>query len=336
MHRLFDHDHNVTISADSIVFAVLFILGLFLLYFVREIVLTIFLAVILMSALNPAVKWLERKLKFPRVLAIFVMYIAIILVLAFALSVIVPPLLSEAPNLISSLHLPPLFASIPHIQLTFSEASAFFNQVRSSFGEIYSIISSTFSTVLAFFTILVMTFYMLIERDELHKKVSWFSKEPRHLQLVKEFVDAIEVQLGGWVRGQFFLMATIGVLIYIGLFLFGVPYALPLALAAAMLEILPNLGPTLAAIPGIIVTYSHFGWAMAGFVTLFYIIVQQLENHFIVPRIMKANVDVNPLTTIVTILTGLKLGGIMGAFLAVPVYITLRSAYSLWLREKKL
>ncbi len=335
MRKIFDHEHSVTISAESIIFATFFLLGLYFLYFVRDIVIIFFLAVILMSALHPAVKFLVRRFRFPKILAILTLYLGIILVFVFAFSVILPPLLADVPNLISSLNLPPLPTNIRSYQFTLPEASALLNQIRSSFGEVFSLLTSTFSGIVAFLTILVMALYMLLDHDNLYKKATWVTKDEKQISLIKEYIDRAERQLGDWVRGQLFLMFSIGLIIFIGLTLFSVPFALPLALASAFFEILPNLGPTLSAIPAIVVAYTTMGPAMAGIVTVFYIIIHQLENHFIVPKIMKESVDVSPLTTILTILIGLKIGGVLGALLAVPFYILLRTGYSLYLREKE-
>jgi predicted PurR-regulated permease PerM len=282
------------------------------------------------------VKWLEKRLRFPRIAGILLLYILIILFLTLMIRVIVPPLLAEIPNFVSTLSLPPLPENLVNFNFDFTvqEISNVVQQVQVSFGAIMSIISSTFSGILTFFTILVMTSYLLLDRENLYKKVVWFSREKRHLDLAKELVDTIEIHLGGWVRGQLFLMFTIGLITYIGLSIFRIPYALPLALAAGLLEILPNLGPTISAVPAIIIAFGVYGPGIAGIMALFYIIVQQVENNFIVPKIMKANADVNPLTTITVILIGLKVANVLGALLAVPVYIVIRSVYSIWLREK--
>jgi predicted PurR-regulated permease PerM len=122
----------------------------------------------------------------------------------------------------------------------------------------------------------------------------------------------------------------VGIITYIGLTLLNIPYALPLALLAGLLEIVPNLGPTIAAVPAIAFAYISGGPVMAGFVTLFYVIVQQLENNLIVPKIMQQNADVNPLVSIIVMLVGLKLAGIPGVLLAVPSYIVVRALYSHW------
>ncbi len=334
MRKLLNDDHSVSIHPSTIIFAVLFVLGLYFLFYIREIVVTLLCALILMSALNPGIKLMERKLKIPRAIGIFISYLLLILVVVLALLLIIPPLLTEIPNLMNSLSLPPMLMSLSNFKFSVSELSSLLNEAQNSIGAIYGIVSSTFQGIFGFFTVTVMSIYLLIDRDNLHKKIGWVNKDPHYLALAKELIDTIEISLGGWVRGQLFLMLTIGLFSFIGLSLLSIPYALPLALAAGFLEILPNLGPTLAAIPSVLVAYEAFGAPMAGFVVLFYMLIQVLENNLIVPKIMKDNVDVNPLTTIVMILTGLKVGGMLGAFLSVPIYIMLRTIYSLWQRER--
>jgi predicted PurR-regulated permease PerM len=326
-------DHSVIVSPSIVIFTVLFLLGLYFLYFIQEILVALFLAVILMSALNPALKWMERRLRMPKIIGILILYISILLGIAVALRLIIPPLVNEIPNFISTLALPPIPDDLRHFNFTVGELSSLFNQI-GSLGAVFSLITTAFSGIFGLFTILVMSSYLLLDRDNLHKKIVWFSRSPRHLALAKELVDRIELEMGGWIRAQLFLMISIGLVTYIGLVALGIPYPVPLALAAGLLEVLPNLGPTIAALPGIAVAYGAYGPSMAGFVALFYLIVQQVENHFIVPKIMKDNVDVSPLVTILTILIGFKVAGVMGALLAVPVYIVIRTVYSMWLREK--
>jgi predicted PurR-regulated permease PerM len=329
-----DEKQVISISPQTIIFTVGFLLLLYFFYYIRQIVTTLFLAFVLMSALSPSVRFLEKKLKFPRILAILFLYVLFVLGIVVLLAVILPPLLSELPNLINTLALPPLPDDIRHLKFSVTELSSFLTQVRSSFSAILNIITSTFNGVFSFVTILVMTSYLLLDRDNLHRKVMWFSRDRRYVALAKEYLENVERHLGGWVRGQISLMVIIGVATYIGLSLLSIPYALPLALLAGFLEVMPNLGPTLAAVPAVLIAYLTLGPAMAGFLILFYIIVQQFENNLIVPKIMKDNVDVNPLVTIIVILIGLKLSGVIGALLAVPVYIVIRAAYSVYLSEK--
>lgn len=333
MRKFFSNDHAVSIDPWSVVFVVAFLFGLYFLFYIKEIVITLFSAFIIMSALNPGIKMMQRRLRIPRLMGIVISYLFVLFVLVLALVLILPPLISEVPNLMNTLALPPVIMNMTKLNFSVSELNSLVSEAQNSLGAILGILNSTFQGIFGFFTVLVMTAYLLVDREHLHQKIAWFSKDPHHLALAKEFIDRVEIYLGGWVRGQLFLMLTIGVLSFVGLTIIQIPYALPLSIAAGFLEILPNLGPTLAAIPSVIVAYGAFGAPMAGFVLLFSIVIQLLENNVIVPKIMKDNVDVNPLTTIVMILTGLKVGGMLGALLAVPVYIVIRTTFSLWQRE---
>lgn len=96
---------------------------------------------------------------------------------------------------------------------------------------------------------------------------------------------------------------------------------------------MPNLGPTLAAVPAILIAWATISPGMAVVVAIFYYLVQQLENNFLVPKVMKDNVDVSPLVSIMSILIGLKLAGVIGALLAIPIYIVIRSIYANWFRD---
>jgi predicted PurR-regulated permease PerM len=336
MRKFFDNSHEVTIAPSTIVFSVFFLLGLYFLYYVREIVLIFLLALICMSALHPGVRWLKKRLHFPTALSILFLYVCVLSLVAAAVAFVVPPLLSEVPNLIHSLKLPPVPDHIRNFNFTLEELNQIFTQFQSSFSTIYSFLSTTFNGIFAFFTILVMSAYLLLDRENLHKRIIWFSRDAKHLEIAREFVDSLELQLGGWVRGQLLLMLSIGVIAFIGLTLLHIPYALPLALAAFLLEILPNLGPVLAALPALMIAYSAGGWGLFGEAFIMYICIHQVENHLIVPKVMQKNADVSPLVTILVILTGFKMGSVVGALLAVPIYIILRTAYTFWIRETAL
>ena len=151
---------------------------------------------------------------------------------------------------------------------------------------------------------------------------------------VQRFISALEKELGGWVIGQLSLMLIIGIATGIGLYLIGVPYALPLGILAGLLEIIPNIGPTLAAVPSVILAFL-FGGPVSGVVTLlFYILLQQFEGIIITPQIMKNTAHVSPLVSILLITASLRILGAVGALLAIPVYIAVRTAYAFWIRDE--
>ncbi|MDH5533781.1 MAG: AI-2E family transporter [Candidatus Pacebacteria bacterium] len=324
-----DKKHTVSISPSIVIFTFLFSLVVFFLFQIKGILTALFLAFIIMTALRPAVDKLNHKYKIPRALSIFIVYLLVIFVLGLMVAVVLPPLLTEAYKLLRSFQLPFLQQEIKDLSLTVQEVSTLLNQVGDGAGLIISLITSTFSGVFALFTLMVMSFYIMLDRPNLHKKVSWFSKDKNHLKIAEDFLFSVEHQLGGWIRGQFILMLTIGVVTYIGLLLLQIPFALPLAIIAGLLEILPNLGPTIAAIPAVVLAFLTGGPIMGGVMIIFYLLVQQFENNLLVPKIMQANADVNPLIAIVTVLTGFQLAGVIGALLSIPFYIVLRTTYSM-------
>jgi predicted PurR-regulated permease PerM len=120
-------------------------------------------------------------------------------------------------------------------------------------------------------------------------------------------------------------MMIVGVMTYVGLLILGIPYALPLAILAGLMEAVPNIGPTLSAVPATLLAFFTMSPTMGGATILLYIIVQQLENHIIVPKVMAAAVNISPLIAIISLIAGLKLGGGAGAVLAIPTFIFLRA-----------
>ncbi len=333
MFKIIRRKNAVEISPSIVVFAVSLLLLLYFIFLIRSIIILLFMSFIIMVALNPLVRRMEGKLRFPRLLSIVIAYVLLFIAISSVLALLVPPLATELYGFVKTFQLPWLQDQLSNFTLNLNEVGNLIDRFGSSANTLYSIVSSTFSGVFTVFTIMVMSFYLMLDRRNLHLRIAWFTQRKEHLEQAKDFIDSLEYQLGGWVRGQIILMLVIGILTYIGLLLLGLPYALPLALLAASLEILPNLGPTLAAVPAVVIAYITAGPLMGLFTLLFYILVQQFENNLLVPKIMKDNVDVSPLISIVSILIGLKLAGVIGALLAIPIYIILRTIYSTWVKD---
>jgi predicted PurR-regulated permease PerM len=327
---------TIHVSTRTIITGLGTILALYFLYMIKDIVVTLFLALIVMSALNPGVNILERK-KIPRPIGIAFLYLCVFGALFLLFSLIIPPLVGQLSSMVRYLQPSNLNIDLPaglnDLQFTIQDFGSILNQVGSSLNSVISVITTTFSSIFFLFTLLVMSFYLLLDRKNLHKKFFWLPHTKKFEELSEEFVDKMEVQLGGWVRGQLLLMFCVGLFTYIVLTVLAIPYALPLAVLAGFLEILPNLGPTIAAVPAVLITLILLSPTMALIVLMMYILIQQIENNFLVPRIMKAAVNVEPLTSILLILIGAKVAGVAGALLAIPIYIILRSAVEIYLRE---
>ena len=118
--------------------------------------------------------------------------------------------------------------------------------------------------------------------------------------------------------GQLLLMLIIGTMTFIGLVLFDVQYALPLAFFAAILEAVPIIGPMFSAIPAFFVVASR-SFVQGGGILFMYLVIQQLENNVIVPYVMKRTVGLHPVVTLIAITIGGKLGGVIGVLISVPI-----------------
>ncbi|MBD3250089.1 MAG: AI-2E family transporter [Candidatus Pacebacteria bacterium] len=324
----------VEISPSIVIFTVSFIGLLYFLFRINNIILLFFMSFILMVALSPAVSRLEKLLR-SRLVSIIIVYFLLIAIVVATLSFLLPPLVNELLQFLRLIDIPYLQNYISQLKFTATEINELANNLGGSVNTLFDVVTSTFRTFFTFLTLLVISFYLLIDQPRLHLKIGWLTQKKKHKKIAREFLESIEDQLGGWIRGQVILMVVVGLITYIGLAILQVSYALPLALLAGMLEILPNLGPTLAAVPAIVITYFNQGGINALMVLIFYIIVQQLENNLIVPKIMQKNANVNPLISILSILTGFQLYGVIGGLLAVPIYILLRTIYSFWRKYKK-
>lgn len=125
----------------------------------------------------------------------------------------------------------------------------------------------------------------------------------------------------------------VGLLSYAGLLLLHVKFALVLALLAGVTELIPVIGPFIGAVPAILVAASDH--AMLGlWVALLYVVIQQLENHLLVPRIMAEGTGLNPIAVIIAILVAAKLAGIVGVLLAVPAAIIVKVVVDEWLEQR--
>jgi predicted PurR-regulated permease PerM len=140
----------------------------------------------------------------------------------------------------------------------------------------------------------------------------------QQLEKILKIESRIEKRLGLWLLGQLFLMSIIGVTTYICLSLLGVKYALPLGIIAGLLEAIPNIGPTLAAIPTFFVGFSQYP-LLGLFSILMAIGIQQFENHLIVPMVMKRVVGLHPILTLIVLVVGGRYGGVLGILFAIPL-----------------
>lgn len=322
---------------------VLFALLIGLLFFLRDLVLILLTAIVIASAIEPATKWFKRY-KIPRVPAVLTVYTIIVIAVFGIIYLFVPAILNDAsgffsalPGYIDSINISnpitnePLVSSdrvaegvstvqgfslesiIMDLQSSFTNASeGFFRVLNTVFGGIFSLI-----------LIVVFSFYLAVQEtgiDDFLRIITPVKHQKHTIDLWKRS----QRKIGLWMQGQLVLALIIGVLTYLALTIFGVPYALLLAILAAIFELIPIFGPILAAIPAVIIGFASGGPSLGIGVIIIYVIIQQFENHLIYPLVVKKVVGVPPLLVIIALIIGAKLAGFLGIILSVPVAAALQ------------
>ncbi len=309
-------NRKVDISYRTIFFITGFFILLWVLYLIIDIILLLFVAFILVSALSPMIERLIRW-KIPKTLSILIIFLLMIGALVSLITLTLTPLLNQTNNLVSSLS-----ESISSLlKANYIDRSIVDRELSSFSGHLVSYTLSIFENVVTIASVFVITFYMLLDKRKIEDLATSFfvGRQER----VRKLIRQIEEKLGYWMRGQLVLSLTIGVIYYIGLFALGVPFALPLAILGGLLEVVPVIGPLIAAIPALLITLT-VSPLLAGVVAAYYFAVQQIENHVIVPQVMKRAVGLNPILVILVVAIGGRLLGIGGALLAVPIAVVVQ------------
>lgn len=310
------------ISWKSVIKFFLVAIGFLVLWQIRPIVFIVLVVVILAAALLPLVAWLGR-FKIPRGLAILIIYLFFAGVFALFIYFVIPLVVSQvqviannAPEFINRAARIDQLTNLQAAERTLDTLSSNLSKISASF---WGAIVSVFGGFLSFLTILVLTFYLLIDSDKITAGLMKLFL-PSQREHVKKLIDDVSLKLGRWFRGQLTLMAIVGVVIGLGLYVLGVPFALTLGFAAGLLEIVPFVGPIISALLALLVAIAVGApaWQLIAIILLF-IIVQQLENQILVPKIMQKAIGLSPAVVIVAILIGGSLFGLAGAVLSIPL-----------------
>ncbi len=245
-----------------------------------------------------------------------------VLGLAIYLDSTIDPILAILQN--TSTDINPSLPSFPVI--VESIGSAF----SVSFGVAIGVVGSVTSGILAFIYLIFSGIYLSLSADKVQDGLLSFFPIRFHDE-IQTLLERLKTTWDAFFRGQITLMFIIGFLVWGGATLLGLPGAFPLAVISGLLEIIPNLGPFLATIPAVIVALlqgstwlpvNNFVFALI--VIAFYILIQQFENVYIVPRVLGDAVELHPLIIMTGVLVGASVWGILGALLAAPVIASAR------------
>jgi predicted PurR-regulated permease PerM len=321
---------TLNISWQSILKIVVILAAIYLLYLVRGVLAILFVAFLLSSAIGPAVDWLARR-KIPRALSAALLYLIVVSLLGVFVYLFVPPLAREVVDFSKN---SPEYVSKITSGLSFLDGYTDAQTSTSPLGEIGSLgadwqgavgkifhsLVLFFGGILSFILIMVLSFYMLVEDSALNKLILSVIPED-HQPYAINLSNRIQKGVGRWLRGQLLLSLIVFTIIYVGLLIIGVKYALVLALIAAIAEFIPYLGPLISSIPALLVAFIQAPVLIIAVAILYYL-THWLESHIIVPQVMGRFIGLNPIIIIAVMLVGFQLAGLVGTVLAIPLAMT--------------
>lgn len=331
---------TITLSTNTFLKLIFIILGAAFVYQIRDVLIVVFVALVLAAAIDPWITALERR-GIPRGVGIAIIFISLLAFISLVLIALVPLVADQLSQLIQAF--PQLYAKgfsliqgvkdqtiLDSLQKGIASLNSAVGQLTKGF---FTGIVGFFGGVFTFISIFVLTFYLTMEEQGM-KRMAVDIAPARYRPYLSKLFHRIEERLGHWLRGQLFLGAIIATATYIGLTILHVKYALVLALIAGITELLPAIGPFIGAIPAVIVALSQQP-ILAVWVMGLYLVIQQLENHFIVPKVMSKASGLNPVIVIISLLVGAKVAGMIGVLLAVPTVIIITTFLEDFLEEKK-
>ncbi len=353
--NLHDPDNRgpmIEVSSGTIVRALVILLIMALLYSLFDLVLVVLTAVVIASAAEPATHWLGRY-RVPRIAAVVMIYLGVALVIGAVFYFFIPPVLSELKTLAGQLpeytnsikffgrslyDLPAISSNLveSNVPQGLSLKSAIDDAVSvvgSASGGALGVVSTVFGGVFSFVLIIVISFYLAVQEKGVENFLSIVTPV-RHESYVIDLWKRSQKKIGLWFQGQLLLAAIIGILVYLGLTIFGVRHALLLAVVAALFELIPIFGPILAAVPAVAIALIDSGLTFALIIVFFYIIIQQFENQLIYPLVVKKVVGVSPIVAILALIAGAKLVGFLGIILAIPMASVLMEIFNDLDKEK--
>lgn len=327
-------EFNISITAGTILKALFIIAGAFVIWALRDLILLVFTAIVIASAIEPIVSFFVRW-RLPRVLAVLLVYALVFGAIFILLYLFIPPIIHDATGFISVIpqylttfstasplsglsSATDLLGSQQHLQALLQNLLSLQGVFSESAGGALQLVVTFFGGILSLMLVIVLSFYFALQDtgvDDFLRLIIPLKHEEYAVHLWKR----AQRKIGLWMQGQLLLSVIVGVLVYLGLLIIGIPYALLLAVFTAFAEIIPIFGSIISGTIAASVAFGQGGLALALIVIGLYVIVNQFESNLIYPLIVKKVVGVPPLLVIVSLIAGYTLVGFLGVLLSVPV-----------------
>ncbi len=337
-----ENNVRVSIAPQAVILVLGSLLTVWLAFTLRDVIVLFLVVLAVTVGFSPLVKAWEKFI--PRTLAIVIIYLLVIALISAILALFIPPVLSQLSDFLGFVQhkfltgygqndafLSDLRGNINNLisGRDVSSLSSLYKQFQGSFGAVFTTTIGFIGGIVAIVTIFISSFYLLLEENNLERFLGNFMGDERR-KSVMSIIEKMSQKIGDWLRGQLLLMLIIGVVDGVILALLGVPYPLLLGLWAGLTEAIPVIGTFLGAIPAVIIALVTLGWVEALIVLVVFIVIQQIENHILVPRIMGKALGLSPVMIIFSLLIWGQLLGFLGVLIAIPVTAALSVLVEEW------
>lgn len=301
-------------------------------YYIRDVFLILFIAVIVSSALYAPVKYLEEK-KIPRVLSVLMIFLLTVAVVALVLYAVIPVLIIQLKYFIAhitELQIPFLdsFGVSGAVDQLNQRLNLWLNNLFYGGSDVVGLLSTILGNVFFVFVTVVLSFYLSISKDGIQRFIRSVLPKNKEDYAINLYVRTRR-KLGRWFTSQIIISFFVGSLTFVALLFLGTDYALLLGILAACLEIIPYVGPIAIGIISFIIILPQSG-TLALLAVFIFFLIQQLENHVLVPLIVGRVVGIDPVVVVIALLAGSKLAGLVGAVVAIPAVIILQEVIDDW------
>lgn len=303
----------------------------------KEAAIILFLALVISSALDAPVSYLESK-KIPRILGTLFIFLAVLIILTLALYTIVPIAFLEFKALLGGLdklEIPALgdFSASQLLDRFEKTIGDFAETLLAGGASFLDIVASVFGGVIFVITTLVLSFYLTVSRSGVEDFLRAILPTVHEERVVSIYLRARR-KLGLWLQGQIILSLAVGLFTALGLWILGVKYSLLLGVLAGILEVVPFVGPIFSGVLAFIIAATT-SLKLGIYVIILFVIIQQLESHLLVPLVMRTRVGLHPVTVVVALLAGAQIAGFIGVILAVPAAVVLQEFIEDWSVRKR-
>lgn len=320
----------------------IFIAGLvaYLLFLVRDIVVWFLFALIISLLFEPLISFLQ-KLYFPKVMAVIMVYLSIFGVLGAVIYFSAPIFIYELQQL--SKNIPDYFNTLNPllknlgvaVGQNFEDFSAsIISTLQASSESIFKAITAVFGGIASTILIFVFAFYISLETKGVETVLSYLAPK-KYEGYVLSIFERAQYKVAGWFGARVLACVFVGIVSFIVFFLFGIKYALILAVISGALTFIPFIGPTFTALLVALSVGVSNSWILAAYIVVALAVIQQIENSFVTPLLMKKFLDLPPLLVLIALLVGSMLFGILGMVFLVPVFGIIYEFLKEFLRDKK-